>query len=324
MARFGKWCLAFMTLGAIAATAPATAQTWPDKPIRMIVPTPPGGAYDATMRPLAQLLSIQLKQPVVVENRPGAGNIIGTQAGALAPADGYTLTMTGMVNAIAAGMYDNLNFDIVDDFAHVGSIGAAAQWLVTRNDSGIDSFNGLIERAQQSPGKLDYASSGPGSTGHLLMELLQRDAKVQLTHVPYKGGAPALQDVLGGVVPLIVVPPNTAIPHIKAGTLKVLAVSSPERAPSMPNVPTFAELGHPALTVSSWVGVSAPKGTPPAVVKTIGDAMAQALADPTLRARLEADGMTPQVMSPAQYSELVRTDVKRWGDLTAKIQLKAN
>jgi tripartite-type tricarboxylate transporter receptor subunit TctC len=316
-------CLALAGL-AFAAPGLAQADHWPARPIRVIVPTPPGGAYDATMRPLAQELAQILKQPVVVENRPGAGNILGTQVGAAAAPDGYTLTMTGMVNTIAAGVYDNLPFDIVKDFSHIGSIGAAAQWLVVRSDAGFGSMRELIAKAKAEPGKINYASSGAGSTGHLLVELLQRSAGIELMHVPYKGGAPALQDVLGGVVSVIVVPPNTAIAHIKAGKLKLLAVSMAQRNPAYPDVPTFEELGFAQMTVSSWVGLSAPKGTPAAIVQRINAAMETSLARPALRARLEGDGMTPMLMSPAQFGDLVRSDAQRWIQLTKSLNIKAH
>ncbi len=320
-------CLALSGLAGLALAAPALAQaqadSWPSRAIRVIVPTPPGGAYDATMRPLAQELSQVLKQPVVVENRPGAGNIIGAQAGAAAAPDGYTLTMTGMVNTIAAGIYDKLPFDIVGDFSHVGSIGAAAQWLVVRSDAGFGSLQELLAKARAEPGRINYASSGNGSTGHLLVELLQRSAGIQLMHVPYKGGAPALQDVLGGVVSVIVVPPNTAIPHVKAGKLKLLAVSTAQRNSAYPEVPTFEELGFPQMTVSSWVGLSAPKGTPPAIVQKLNAAMEASLAKPALRTRLENDGMTPLTMTPAQFSDLVRSDAQRWIQLTRSLNIKA-
>lgn len=325
MHRFSRRA-ACLALAGMACAVPALAQpaSWPSRPIRVIVPTPPGGAYDATMRPLAQELSQLLRQPVVVENRPGAGNIIGTQAGAAAPADGYTLTMTGMVNTIAAGIYDNLPFDITRDFSHIGSIGAAAQWLVVRSDAGFGSMQELLAKARAEPGRINYASSGNGSTGHLLVELLQRSAGIQLMHVPYKGGAPALQDVLGGVVSVIVVPPNTAIPHVKAGKLRLLAVSTAQRNPAYPEVPTFEELGFPQMTVSSWVGLSAPKGTPPAVVQKLNAALEASLVKPALRARLENDGMTPLSMGPAQFSELVRSDAQRWIQLTKSLNIKAN
>ena len=236
-------CLALASLACMRHATAQQAQPWPSRPIRVIVPAPPGGAYDATMRPLAQALSNALGQPVVIENRPSGGNVVGAQAGARSVPDGYTLTMTGMVNTISAGLYDNLSFDIVEDFSHIGSIGAAAQWLVVRSDSGYADLPALLDRARREPGRIDYASSGAGSTGHLLMEMLQRAAGISLTHVPYKGGAPALQDVLGGVVSVIVVPPNTAIPHVHAGKLKVLAVSSAQRSNALPGVPTFSELG---------------------------------------------------------------------------------
>ena len=316
--------LALAALGSFSAGALAQPDQWPSRAIRVIVPAPPGGAYDATMRPLAAELSQQFKQPIVIENRPSAGNIVGTQAGAIAAPDGYTLTMTGMLNTIAAGLYDNLPFDITKDFSHIGSIGAGAQWLVVRSDAGLNSLQALIAQAKAEPGKINYASSGAGSSGHLLVEMLQRSAEIKLTHVPYKGGAPALQDVLSGVVPMIVVPPNTAVPHVKAGKLKLLAVSSAQRNPAYPDVPTFEELGFAQMTVSSWVGLSAPKGTPPAIVQKISAAMDSALAKPALRARLEADGMTPLVLSPAQFTDLVRKDTQRWTQLTHSLQIKAH
>jgi len=316
-------CLALASLACMRHATAQQAQPWPSRPIRVIVPAPPGGAYDATMRPLAQALSNALGQPVVIENRPSGGNVVGAQAGARSVPDGYTLTMTGIVNTISAGLYDNLSFDIVEDFSHIGSIGAAAQWLVVRSASGYADLPALLDRARREPGRIDYASSGAGSTGHLLMEMLQRAAGISLTHVPYKGGAPALQDVLGGVVSVIVVPPNTAIPHVHAGKLKVLAVSSAQRSNALPGVPTFSELGYPQLMASSWVGLSAPKGTPEPIVQILSRALAKALEDPALRARLETDGMTPQTLSPAQYTALVRSDTERWGQLTRSLQLKA-
>lgn len=313
-------------LACFAAAAPLQAQTtdWPTRPIRIIVPAPAGGPFDRTIRPLAVHMSQTLKQPVVIDNRPSAGNIVGTQAGATAAPDGYTLTMTGMLNTIAQGLYDNVPFDIVKDFEHVGAIGEGAQWLVVRSDAGIDSFQDLVQQAKREPGKLNYATSGAGSTGHLVMELLQRAANVQLTHVPYKGGAPAMQDVLAGVVPLTVIPQNAALAPVQGGKLKVLAVSSEQRSPAAPGVPTFAELGHPQLTVSSWVGLSAPRGTPAPVVQKLHAALTAALADGPLLRQLETEGLTPMKLTPAQYAQRVRTDAERWGQLVRSLKLKAN
>jgi tripartite-type tricarboxylate transporter receptor subunit TctC len=313
-------------MACLAAATPLHAQTtdWPTRPVRIIVPAPAGGPFDRTIRPLANHMAQTLKQPVVIDNRPSAGNIVGTQAGATAAPDGYTLTMTGMLNTIAQGLYDNVPFDIAKDFEHVGAIGEGAQWLVVRSDAGINSFNDLVQQARREPGKLNYASSGAGSTGHLLMELLQRSANVQLTHIPYKGGAPAMQDVLAGVVPLTVIPLNAALAPVQAGKLKVLAVSSEQRSSAAPGAPTFAELGHPQLTVSSWIGLSAPKGTPAPVVGKVNAALNTAMKDPALLRQLETEGLVPLTGTPEQYAQRVRADTDRWGQLVRSLKLKAN
>ncbi|MBB6561545.1 tripartite-type tricarboxylate transporter receptor subunit TctC [Acidovorax soli] len=310
----------------LAATVPAQAQPadWPSRPIKIIVPAPAGGPFDRTIRPLAQHLSQTLKQPVVVDNRPSAGNIVGTQAGATAAPDGYSVTMTGMLNTIAQHMYPGIPFDIVKDFEHVGSIGAGAQWLVVRSDAGIGSFQDLVQQAKREPGKINYASSGAGSTGHLVMEVLQQAAGLQLTHVPYKGGAPALQDVLAGVVSVIVIPPNAALSSIQSGKLKVLAVSSTERSPIAPAAPTFTELGYQQLSISSWVGLSVPKATPAAIVARLAAALQAAVKDPAIARQLEFEGLTPLVNTPQQYTQLVRDDTQRWGQLVRSLNIKAN
>jgi tripartite-type tricarboxylate transporter receptor subunit TctC len=316
---------AAFTLVAFATAPLARAQptAWPTKPIRIIVPAPPGGAYDRTIRPLAQEMSAQLKQPVVIENKPGAGNIIGTQTGATAAPDGYTLTMTGMLNTIAQGIYERVPFDIAADFAHIACIGGGEQWMVVNSQAGIASFSALIEQARREPGKLNYATSGQGSTGHLVMELLQRATGTHLTHVPYKGGAPALQDVLSGVVPVTVLPLAGAEPHVRSGKLKVLASSGAQRAPQHPQVPTFAELGHKSLTVSSWVGLSFPKGTPPEIVRRFHAATVSAMAAPAVSAQLEKLGIDPATSTPEAYTQLVRSDTERWGQLVRSLNLKA-
>jgi tripartite-type tricarboxylate transporter receptor subunit TctC len=322
--KFLRRCMAGVAACVLAAAAQAQPADWPTRPIRIIVPAPAGGPYDRTIRPVAQHMAQTLRQPVVIDNRPSAGNIVGTQAGATAAPDGYTLTMTGMLNTIAQGMYDNVPFDIARDFEHVGAIGEGAQWLVVRGDAGIASLQDLVQQARREPGRINYASSGPGSTGHLVMELLQRGAGVQLTHVPYKGGAPALQDVLAGVVSVIVIPSNAALAPVQAGKLKVLAVSSAQRSPQAPQVPTFAELGYPQLTVSSWIGLSAPKGTPAGIVRTVNAALQAAMKDGALLKQLEFEGLTPLAMTPEQYTQLVRSDTERWGQLVRTLHIKAN
>jgi tripartite-type tricarboxylate transporter receptor subunit TctC len=309
---------------AMAGSVRAQAADWPTRPVRIIVPAPAGGAYDRTIRPLAQELAAQLKQPFVIENKPGAGNIIGAQAGATAAPDGYTLTMTGMLNTIAQGIYEQVPFNIVTDFTHAVSIGGGAQWLVVNGSAGIDSFADLIAQAKRDPGKINYASSGQGSTGHLLMELLQRATGTTFTHIPYKGGAPALQDVLGGLVPLTVIPISGVQQHIQSGKLKALAVSSAKRSNELPQVPTFEELGYKQLTVMSWVGLSGPKGTPADIVNKLNAAVRTSMDKPELMATLEAEGLSPMLMTPEQFTQLVKSDTERWGQLTRSLNIKAN
>lgn len=316
-------CAAAAALLATSPALQAQPANWPGKPLRIIVPAPAGGAYDRTARPLAEEMAVHLKQAVVIENKPGAGNIIGTQAGATAAPDGYTLTMTGMVNTIAQGMYDKVPFSIVDDFVHVASIGGGEQWLVANAQTGPRSFAEMLEQARREPGRLNYASSGQGSTGHLLMELLQRATSTQLTHVPYKGGAPALQDVLAGQVPMTVIPISGAMPHVQSGKLRVLAVSSAKRSSELPQVPTFEELGHKQLTVTSWVGLSVPKGTPAPIVDRLYAAIRASLAKPEVMGKLQAEGMTPMLLGPEPFTQLVRSDTERWGTLVRSINLKA-
>jgi tripartite-type tricarboxylate transporter receptor subunit TctC len=315
-----------LVLGAVGSPSATTAQAtdWPTRAIRIVVPAPAGGPFDRTMRPIAQHMAQTLQQTVFIENKAGAGNIVGTQAGATAAPDGYTLTMTGMLNTIAHTLYENVPFDIVKDFEHIGAIGEGAQWLVVRSDTGINSFQQLLEKARREPGRIDYASSGAGSTGHLAMELLQRAAGIQLSHVPYKGGAPALQDVLGGVVSVIVIPSSIALAPVQSGKLRVLAVSSSTRSPHAPGVPTFSELGYPQLTVSSWVGLSAPKGTPQPIVVKLNAALHAALRHGPLLRQLEHEGLTPMSTTPEQYAQKVRSDAERWGQLVRGLNLKAN
>lgn len=308
---------------ALPSTLFAQAAAWPTKPVRIIVPAPAGGPFDRLIRPIAQDMATTLGQPVVIDNRPSAGNIVGTQAGATAPADGYTLTMTGMVNTITAGLHEKLPFDIVGDFVHISAIGGGAQWLIARTDGGPASLADLLARARREPGKLTYASSGAGSTGHLLMELLQRATGVQLVHVPYKGGGPALNDMLAGVVDLLVVPQNVVQAHVQSDKLRALAVSSSTRSPAAPLVPTFAELGHPSLTVMSWVGLSAPRGTPAEPVRRVHAALQAALAKPAIADPQVAEGLVIMKTTPEEFTALVKADAERWGTLVRNLKLKA-
>lgn len=314
----------FMLMGTLllSSTLVWSQSDWPSKPIKIIVPTPPGGAYDKIIRPIAQDLSATLKQPLVIENRPGAGNIVGTALAAKAPADGYTFVMTGMVNTMAASLFDNVPFDINKDFVHLGSLGEGPQWLVVRADLGIQTLAQLIDEAKKQPGQLNFATSGLGSTGHLIMEQLQKVTQTRMTHVPYKGGAPALQDVLAGVVAITVIPPAGAEQHVRAGKLKVLAVSSGSRTATHPEVPTFSESGYKELTTSSYAGLSAPKGLAPEIVNRFYAALKTTLDKPAVRAQLQSDGVVPVFHGPEAYTQLLRSDTDRWGQLIRSLNLK--
>ena len=315
--------LALLISSTLAPTR-ADAAEWPERPLRLIVPGPAGGAYDHVARPVAEELSRSLKQPVIIDNRPSAGAIVSTRAGADAAPDGYTLTITGTPNAIADSLYEQVPYDIVTAFEHVGGIGETAQWLMVRSDAGIPTFDELIARARRDPGRIDYASTGVGGPGHLMMEQLQRVTGIRLTHVPYKGTAPALQDLMAGVVALTVLPPNTALPAVRAGRLIVLAVSGPARSALASDAPTFAELGYPQLTVSAWMGLSAPKGTPAAIVQRLNAALCTALEKPAVAQRLRLGAIEPMPTTPTEYARLVRDDTRRWGEFVRSLRLKPN
>ena len=306
----------------LLAPAAFAQADWPTRPVRIIVPAPAGGPFDRLIRPIAQDMAAALGQPLVIENQPSAGNIVGTRAGAMAAPDGYTLVMTGMVNTITAALHEKPGFDIVGDFAHIAAIGEGAQWLVTKADSGLGALADVVARAKREPGKLSWASSGAGSSGHLLLELLQRAAGVQLIHVPYKGGAPALNDALGGVVDLLAVPQNAAQGQVQSGKLRLLAVSSRARSPAAPQAPTFAELGYPQMTLTTWVGLSAPRGTPPEVVRKVHAALSATLAKPAVVDPHIAEGLAILKTSPEQYAALVKSDTDRWGQLVRSLKLK--
>lgn len=314
---------ALLPTAAWAPWARAQGADWPNRPLRIIVPAPAGGPYDRLIRPIAQDMAAALKQPIVIDNRPSAGNIIGTQAGATSAPDGYTVTMTGMVNAITAGLHEKLPYDIVGDFAHISAIGGGAQWLVTPAGSGIGSLAELLALARKEPGRVTYATSGGGSAAHLMMEMLQRATNISLVHIPYKGGAPALNDALAGVVQLLAIPQNTVQAHVQSGKLKALAVSSAARSPAAPQVATFTELGYPQLTVTSWVGLSAPKGTPPELVRRWHAALEASLAKPAIVDPLVAEGLAMMKTTPEQYGALVRADTERFGQLVRSLKLKA-
>jgi len=300
---------------AIAGTAPAAAQAqaYPTKPIRLVVPFPPGGATDILARDVAQKLGEAWGQSAVVDNRPGAGGNIGSELVARAAPDGYTLEMgTVGTHAINASLYAKMPYDHVKDFAPVILVAGVPNVLVVNPALPVNSVQELIAYAKANPGKLNFASSGNGTSIHLSGELFKVMADVQMTHVPYKGSAPALQDLLGGQVQLMFdnLPPS--LPQIKAGKLRALGVTAATRSPALPDVPTIAESGLPGFESSSWFGVLAPAGTPPAVIAKLNAEIATWLASPDAKQKLLAIGANAAGGTPDDFAKHIAAETAKW------------
>ena len=303
---------AFGALLALVATA-ASAQTYPTKPIRLVVPFPPGGATDILARDVAQKLTEAWGQQVIVDNRPGAGGNIGSELVAKSAPDGYTLEMgTVGTHAINASLYAKMPYDHVKDFVPVILVAGVPNVLVVNPAVPANSVAELIAYAKANPGKLNFASSGNGTSIHLSGELFKFMAGVQMTHVPYKGSAPALQDLIGGQVQLMFdnLPPS--LPQIKAGKLRALAVTSLARAPALPDVPTMAEAGLPGYEASSWFGVLAPAGTPPAIVTKLNAEIARWLATPEAKEKLSKQGANAAGGTPEDFAKHIAAETAKW------------
>jgi len=291
----------------------ASAQAYPVKPIRIVVPFPPGGATDILARDVAQKLTEAWGQQVIVDNRPGAGGNIGSELVAHSAPDGYTLEMgTVGTHAINASLYAKMPYDHVKDFAPVILVAGVPNVLVVNNAVPANSVAELIAYAKANPGKLNFASSGNGTSIHLSGELFKVMAGVQMTHIPYKGSAPALQDLLGGQVQLMFdnLPPS--LPQIKAGKVRALAVTSLTRAPALPDVPTIAESGLPGFEASSWFGILAPAGTPPAIVAKLNAEIAKWLATPEAKEKLAKQGANAAGGTPEDFAKHIAAETAKW------------
>ena len=298
---------------AVVGGALAQAPTYPTKPIRLVVPFPPGGATDILARDVAQKLTESWGQAVVVDNRPGAGANIGTELVAKSAPDGYTLLMgTVGTHAINPSLYAKLPYDHVKDFAPVILVAGVPNVLVVNPALPVNSVAELIAYAKANPGKLNFASSGSGTSIHLSGELFKVMAGVEMVHVPYKGSAPAVQDLIGGQVQLMFdnLPPS--LPQIKAGKLRALAVTSAARAPALPDVPTMAEAGLPGFEASSWFGILAPTGTPPAIVAKLNAEIAKWLATPEAKEKLAKQGANAAGGSPEDFAKHIAAETAKW------------
>ena len=294
-------------------TALAHAQTYPTKPIRLVVPFPPGGATDILARDVAQKLTEAWGQSVIVDNRPGAGGNIGSELVAKSAPDGYTLEMgTVGTHAINASLYAKMPYDHVKDFTPVILVAGVPNVLVVNPAVPANSVAELVAYAKANPGKLNFASSGNGTSIHLSGELFKVMAGVQITHIPYKGSAQALQDLLAGQVQLMFdnLPPS--LPQIKAGKLRALAVTSATRAPALPDVPTLAESGLPGFEASSWFGILAPAGTPAPIVAKLNAEIAKYLATPEAKEKLLKQGANPAGGTPEDFAKHIAAETAKW------------
>jgi tripartite-type tricarboxylate transporter receptor subunit TctC len=287
---------------------------WPTRPIRMVVPFPPGGPTDLVARPIAQRLSESLGQQVLIDNRGGAGGTIGADSVAKAPADGYTLLMgTVGTQAINVGLYPTLAYDPVRDFATVTLVAEAPVALVAHPSVPAASVAELVALARQKPGVLTFGSAGSGTPGHLSGEIFKSMTGAQIVHVPYKGSAPAVTDLLGGQINLMFDPVQSVLQHIKSGKIRALGVSSARRAAILPDVPTIAEAGVPGYETAAWWGVVAPARTPHAIVERLHQAIAAALAGAELKARLREMGIETVGLGPDAFAKFQFDEISKWG-----------
>ncbi|MCZ2496507.1 tripartite tricarboxylate transporter substrate binding protein [Xylophilus sp. Kf1] len=308
-------CLAAAAFPALAqTTAPAA---WPERPVRWVVPFPPGGAMDVIARTLGDRAGRALGQPFVIENRPGAGGNIGAEAVAKAPADGYTIMITSIGMATNKALYSRLGYDPVRDFAPVSLLAVVPNVLVVRADSPARSVKDVLDMVRKAPGKLTYASAGNGTSIHLAGEVFASSAGVDILHVPYKGSGPAITDLLGGQVDMMFDSITSAGPHIRAGKLRALAVTSARRSAALPDVPTVAEAGVPGYEVSPWFAVFAPAGTPAPIVARLQAALVDAMRQPETQAKLAGVGAEPIGSTPAQLARHLDLELARWGKLIA-------
>ena len=297
-------------LSALSAT-PALA-AFPERPVRIVVPFAPGGGTDLIARTLGAGMAEALGQSIVIDNKPGAGTIIGTDLVAKSPPDGYNIVIASFAHAVNPSLQPKLPFSTDKDFAPIVLIGRGPNVLVVRTDSPHKSVRDIIAAAKAAPGKLTYASQGNGTSAHLAGEMFTNLSKVELTHVPYRGAGPALSDLLGGQVDMMFATAAAVGSHLAAGKLRALAVTSAERSPALKGVPTVAESGVPDYMVESWYGLYAPAGTPADVIARLNAAARKAVQSDTFRKRVESEGLNITAGAPAELDRYVRAEEARW------------
>ena len=316
--------LAFMVAAFALSSAPSFAQGYPNKPVRVIVPYAAGGGTDFFARTVGQKLGEGLGQTVVVDNKPGAATIIGGDAAAKAAPDGYTVLLADSTTlAVNPSLYKKLPFDPAKDLAPVTLTARFAMLLVVNPTlSKATTVKELVEEAKKAGGQMNYASVGAGTTHHLTMELFLQRVGVKMNHVPYKGAGPAIQDVVGGQVPVMFVDLAAGSPMIKAGKLKVLAVASPKRIAALPDVPTFAEQGVANFEAWAWQGLAVPAGTPKDIIARLNSEYAKAIADPGVHQKLVEAGIEPVTSTPEQMAAYVKSETSKWAQVIKQADIK--
>lgn len=302
-----------ISMSLAAGTAAAQAQAWPNKTVRVIVPFAPGGTADTLGRLVSQKLSESLKQTFVVENRAGAGGLVGSDLVSKAAPDGYTLVISGVAShAIAPTLSKKLSFDPVKDFTHIALFGGPPSVLAVHPSVPAKTFKEFVAYAKSQPGKLTYGSPGNGTQGHLVAENMKQVLGIDMVHVPYKGAGPAVADIVAGHITVGSTTLSTTAGQVKAGKIRALAVSSTERVPDFPDVPTFNELGYPELNAVIWFSLSGPAGMPQEIVQRLNSEVRRIMKMPDIREKLKPEGIEPGDLDPKQFSEFLSAELKRW------------
>ena len=313
-----------LAFAVIVVALPVHAQNYPVRPVRMIVPFSPGGATDVPARILAQRLSEAFGHQIVIDNRPGAGDVLGADAVAKAPPDGYTLLLTATTHVISASLYQKLPYDAIRDFAPVMLIGSGPNVLTVHPSLPAKNVRELIALAKARPGKIDYASSGNGSSQHLFGALFMSLADIRMMHIPYKGSAPATTDLIAGQVSVGFPGIALVLPHTMARRLRALAVTSAERSKAMPDVPSIAEAGVPGYAATLWLGLLAPKGTPPQIVQKLFDEIAKLLRQPEVESAYLATGTDVTISNPEQFGLFVKAEYDKWAKVIKAVDAQVN
>ena len=316
---------AFLGLTLCLSAAPLVAQTaYPVKPVRILVGAPPGGGNDIMARLIAQRLSENLGQQVIVENRPGAGATLATDLVAKSAPDGHTLFMTPSAHALSPSIYRKLPFDPVKDFAAIGQMASVPLVVIVNASLPVASLRELIELARAKPNSINFGSGGNGAAQHLAGEYLKSLAGIEMVHVPCKGSGQAIPDLIGGQIQLMVEPLASAMPHIRGGKVRALAVTSRQRVASLPDLPTAEEAGLPGYEVTAWYGLLAPAGTPAEVVAKLNAEMNKVIAQPAMRDSLATQGAVPVSDTPQQFMELIVAEIARWRPIIQRAGIRAD